>query len=48
MKNVDGATVICDKIDGITVTSNLVRPLSFLHPGKLSDDLPHIAVYFAF
>ena len=26
VKNVDGTTVICDKIDGITVISNLARP----------------------
>ena len=26
MENVGGTTVICDKIDGITVISNLVRP----------------------
>ena len=31
MKNFDGTPVICDKIDGITVTSNLVRPFSPLY-----------------
>ena len=34
MKNVDGTTVICDKIDGITVISKLVLP-----PGGSRDSL---------
>jgi hypothetical protein len=35
MKNVDGVTVICDEIDGVTVISNLGQPLNCIYGRKV-------------
>ena len=43
MKTFDGVMVICDKIDGITVISKLMRPppqfICDLHLSKISIDI---------
>ena len=40
MKNVDGTTVICNKIDGITVISNFVRPPT--QYALVNQRIPHV------
>ena len=49
MKNVDGKTVICDNIDGITVIANLVRPpigtTWFISTKAVADQCGHIHTF---